>query len=118
MKNVKGTLTIYAETLSPNRGLPIVFQISSAHLRDVGPLGRRVTQFYELRETPGLKKKPSTSEVLDWLKLLMNEDLSAADLKADANDALPRLHGALLKNEQDVHMLERIAFMNRRQQGR
>ncbi len=73
--------------------------------------------FYDVREVPGLKKKPSTSELLDWLKLLMVEDLSAADLKADVNDALPRLHGALLKNEQDVHMLERIAFMNRRRQG-
>ncbi|MGB0508231.1 MAG: AAA family ATPase [Pikeienuella sp.] len=72
-------------------------------------------QFYELRDTAGLKKKPSTSEVLDWLKLLMAEDLSAADLKADAKDALPRLHGALLKNEQDVHMFERLAFMARRQ---
>lgn len=72
-------------------------------------------QFYELRETPGLKKKPSTSEVLDWLKLLMAEDLSAADLKGDAKDALPRMHGALLKNEQDVHLFERLAFMARRQ---
>ena len=74
-----------------------------------------LTQFYEIRETTGLKKKPSTSEVLDWLKLLMVEDLSAADLKADATDALPRLHGALLKNEQDVHLFERLAFMARRQ---
>lgn len=74
-----------------------------------------LTQFYEIRETAGLKKKPSTSEVLDWLKLLMVEDLSAADLKADPTDALPRLHGALLKNEQDVHMFERLAFMARRQ---
>ncbi|MEO0360420.1 MAG: MoxR family ATPase [Pseudomonadota bacterium] len=76
-----------------------------------------LTQFYEVRETPGLKKKPSTSEVLDWLKLLMAEDLSAADLKGDSADALPRLHGALLKNEQDVHMFERLAFMARRRQG-
>ncbi|MFV0475813.1 MAG: AAA family ATPase [Pikeienuella sp.] len=76
-----------------------------------------LTQFYELRETPGLKTKPSTSEALDWLRLLMAEDLSAADLKGEAGDALPRLHGALLKNEQDVHLLERLAFMNRRRQG-
>lgn len=76
-----------------------------------------LTQFYELREVPGLKKKPSTSEALDWLRLLMAEDLSAADLKGDADSALPRLHGALLKNEQDVHLLERLAFMNRRRQG-
>ncbi|PWR03107.1 ATP-binding protein [Meridianimarinicoccus roseus] len=70
-------------------------------------------QFYELRETPGLKKKPSTSEVLDWLKLLLAEDLTPEDLKGDANDALPRMHGALLKNEQDVHLFERLAFMAR-----
>ncbi|WP_340107481.1 MoxR family ATPase [Pikeienuella sp. HZG-20] len=76
-----------------------------------------LTQFYELRETPGLKKKPSTSEALDWLRLLMAEELSAADLKGDSTDALPRLHGALLKNEQDVHLLERLAFMNRRRQN-
>ena len=76
-----------------------------------------LTQFYELRETPGLKKKPSTSEALDWLRLLMAEDLSAADLKGDTAEALPRLHGALLKNEQDVHLLERLMFMNRRRQG-
>ena len=94
-------------------------QIVNVHFPDIKKslVREALTQFYELRETTGLKKKPSTSEVLDWLKLLMSEDLSAADLKADANDALPRLHGALLKNEQDVHMLERIAFMNRRRQG-
>jgi MoxR-like ATPase len=74
-----------------------------------------LTQFYEIRETPGLKKKPSTSEVLDWLKLLMADDLDAADLRAAPTDALPRLHGALLKNEQDVHLFERLAFMARRQ---
>lgn len=76
-----------------------------------------LTQFYELRETPGLKKKPSTSEALDWLRLLMAEDMSAADLKGDAAQALPKLHGALLKTEQDVHLLERLMFMNRRRQG-
>lgn len=94
-------------------------QIVNVHFPDIKKslVREALTQFYELRDTTGLKKKPSTSEVLDWLKLLMSEDLSAADLKADANDALPRLHGALLKNEQDVHMLERIAFMNRRRQG-
>ncbi len=72
-----------------------------------------LTQFYELRETPGLKKKPSTSEVLDWLKLLLAEDLDTADLKRDGANALPKLHGALLKNEQDVHLFERLAFMAR-----
>ncbi len=74
-----------------------------------------LTQFYELRETSGLKKKPSTSEVLDWLKLLLAEDLSAEDLKRSGTNALPKLHGALLKNEQDVHLFERLAFMARGQ---
>ena len=74
-----------------------------------------LTRFYEIRETPGLKKKPSTSEVLDWLKLLLAEDLSAEDLRGDSAKALPRLHGALLKNEQDVHLFERLAFMARQQ---
>lgn len=74
-----------------------------------------LTQFYELRETAGLKKKPSTSEVLDWLKLLLAEDLTPEDLKRDGANALPRLHGALLKNEQDVHLFERLAFMARGQ---
>ena len=72
-----------------------------------------LTQFYELRDTVGLKKKPSTSEVLDWLKLLLAEDLSPEDLRRDSKNALPRLHGALLKNEQDVHLFERLAFMAR-----
>ena len=72
-----------------------------------------LTQFFAVRDQQGLKKKPSTSEMLDWLKLLLAEDLTADDLKADANSALPRLHGALLKNEQDVHLFERLAFMAR-----
>ena len=76
-----------------------------------------LTQFFTLRETPGLKKKPSTSEVLDWLKLLLAEDLSAEDLRADSKQSLPRLHGALLKNEQDVHLFERLAFMARGGRG-
>ena len=74
-----------------------------------------LTQFYEIRDQKGLKKKPSTSEVLDWLKLLLAEDLSAEDLKKDSTSALPKLHGALLKNEQDVHLFERLAFMARRE---
>ena len=72
-----------------------------------------LTQFFELREQPGIRKKPSTSEVLDWLKLLLAEDLSPEDIKRDAANALPKLHGALLKNEQDVHLFERLAFMAR-----
>ena len=74
-----------------------------------------LTQFYEIREQQGLKKKPSTSEVLDWLKLLLAEDMDAADLKKAGKSALPKLHGALLKNEQDVHLFERLAFMARAQ---
>ncbi len=74
-----------------------------------------LTQFYEVRNTTGIKKKPSTSEVLDWLKLLLSEDLNAADLKLSGSDSLPILHGALLKNEQDVHLFERLAFLNRSQ---
>jgi len=76
-----------------------------------------LTQFYEIRETPGLKKKPSTSEALDWIRLLVAEDIDPADLRGDAKDALPRLHGALLKNEQDVHLFERLAFLARQRGG-
>jgi MoxR-like ATPase len=72
-----------------------------------------LTRFFEIRETPGLKKKPSTSEVLDWLKLLLAEDLAPEDLRQEAGAALPKLHGALLKNEQDVHLFERLAFIAR-----
>jgi MoxR-like ATPase len=73
-----------------------------------------LTQFFEIRETPGLKKKPSTSEALDWIRLLVSDDVSPEDLRGDTRTALPRLHGALLKNEQDVHLFERLAFMARR----
>lgn len=72
--------------------------------------------FYELREVPGLKKRPSTSELLDWIKLLMIEDIPAEALRSEnKKDLIPPLYGALLKNEQDVHMLERLAFLNRRE---
>jgi MoxR-like ATPase len=72
--------------------------------------------FYEVREVPGLKKKPSTSELLDWLKLLMVEDISPEILRErDPKKLIPPLHGALLKNEQDVHLFERLAFMARRE---
>ncbi|MCA1970483.1 MAG: MoxR family ATPase [Rhizobium sp.] len=74
-----------------------------------------LTQFYEIRETPGLRKKPSTSEALDWIRLLVAEDIDPADLRPDPKQALPKLHGALLKNEQDVHLFERLAFMARRE---
>jgi len=74
-----------------------------------------LTRFYEVRDQAGLKKKPSTSEVLDWLKLILAEDLTPDDLRRDGAEALPKLHGALLKNEQDVHLFERLAFMARGQ---
>jgi MoxR-like ATPase len=76
-------------------------------------LSTALTRFYAIREQQGLKKKPSTSEVLDWLKLLLAEDLTAADLREGTKGSLPRLHGALLKNEQDVALFERLAFMAR-----
>ncbi|WP_273219311.1 AAA family ATPase [Hyphomicrobium zavarzinii] len=81
--------------------------------------GRLVSEalrvFYELRDMPGLKKKPSTSELLDWLKLLLNEDIDPAVLReTDSRKVIPPLAGALLKNEQDVHLFERLAFMSRR----
>jgi MoxR-like ATPase len=72
--------------------------------------------FYEIRDVPGMKKKPSTSELLDWLKLLMVEDVSAETLRErDPKKLIPPLHGALIKNEQDVHLFERLAFMTRRE---
>ncbi len=71
--------------------------------------------FFGLRELPGLKKKPSTSELLDWLKLLLAEDIDPATLReSSVKKSLPPLYGALLKNEQDVHLFERLAFMARR----
>ena len=91
-------------------------KIVEVHHPNIKPdlLSAALTQFYEIRDTQGLKKKPSTSEVIDWLKLLLAEDLSPEDLKRDGANALPKLHGALLKNEQDVHLFERLAFMARR----
>lgn len=72
--------------------------------------------FFEVRDVPGLKKKPSTSELLDWLKLLLNEDMTPEMLRErDPRKLIPPLHGALLKNEQDVHLFERLAFLNRRE---
>ena len=78
-------------------------------------LHQALTVFFDVREVPGLKKKPSTSELLDWIKLLLAEDLSPAELRdKDTKSLIPKLHGALLKNEQDTHLFERLAFMNRR----
>jgi MoxR-like ATPase len=90
-------------------------RIVEVHFPGIKPalLSEALTQFYEIRDTPGLKKKPSTSEVLDWLKLILAEDLAPGDLKRDPRHLLPKLHGALLKNEQDVALFERLAFLAR-----
>ncbi len=93
-------------------------EIIDVHFPDIQKtlVTRAMDMFYELREVPGLKKKPSTSELLDWLKLLLNEDMPLEVLQdSNPNSAIPPLHGALLKNEQDVMMFERLAFMARRQ---
>jgi MoxR-like ATPase len=77
-----------------------------------------LTTFYRMRDVPGLKKKPSTSELLDWLKLLMAEDIDIETLREkNPNKLVPPLHGALLKNEQDVQLFERLAFLARRENG-
>ncbi len=80
-------------------------------------LAEALRLFFEVRDVPGLKKKPSTSELIDWIKLLLNEDIDVSLLKErDPKKLIPPLHGALLKNEQDVHLFERLAFMSRREQ--
>ncbi|WP_428677766.1 AAA family ATPase [Reyranella sp.] len=94
-------------------------QIVDVHYPDLqrNLLREALNVFYDIREVPGLKKKPSTSELLDWLKLLMVEDMSPESLRSkDSKQLIPPLHGALLKNEQDVHLFERLAFMARREQ--
>lgn len=92
--------------------------IVDVHFPDVQKrlVNEAMAVFYELRDVPGLKKRPSTSELLDWIKLLMIEDIPLEALRSgDKKDLIPPLYGALLKNEQDVHMLERLAFLNRRE---
>ncbi len=99
---------------------PTMERIVAVHFPDIqGQLVREALNiFYDIREVPGMKKKPSTSELLDWLKLLMHEDLPIEVLRArDTKTLIPPLHGALLKNEQDVMLFERLAFMSRRQGG-
>ena len=95
--------------------------IVDVHFPGVKPrlVSEALKTFYEIRDTPGLKKKPSTSELLDWLKLLLVEDIDAETLRERSpNRLIPPLHGALLKNEQDVHLFERLAFLNRREGAR
>ncbi|MBK8456547.1 MAG: MoxR family ATPase [Phyllobacteriaceae bacterium] len=90
-------------------------KIVEVHFPGIKPMLVRaaLTAFFETREVPGLKKKPSTSEALDWIRLLVSDDIDPADLRADPKTLLPKLHGALLKNEQDVHLFEKLAFMSR-----
>ncbi|MFA4949359.1 AAA family ATPase [Brevundimonas sp.] len=95
--------------------------IIEVHFPGIKPrlVSEALRTFYEIRDTPGLKKKPSTSELLDWLKLLMVDDVDPETLREKSpNKLIPPLHGALLKNEQDVHLFERLAFLNRREGSR
>ena len=95
-------------------------QIVNVHYPDIKDrlVKNALGSFYEVRDVPGLKKKPSTSELLDWLKLLMNEDIDPETLREnDAGKLIPPLHGALIKNEQDVHLFERLAFLARRERN-
>jgi len=99
----------------------VMEQIVHVHFPDIKKMLLRdaLTVFYEVRDVKGLKKRPSTSELLDWIKLLMAEDVPPEVLRQqDPTQAIPILHGALLKNEQDVHLFERLAFMARREGGR
>ena len=93
-------------------------RIVEVHFPDIKKrlLRRALEVFYDVRETPGLKKRPSTSELLDWIKLLLVEDIDPEVLRMkDTAKVIPPLHGALLKNEQDVHLFERLVFLSRRQ---
>ncbi len=93
-------------------------QIVESHFPDIKKdlLSAALEVFFDLREVPGLKKKPSTSELLDWLKLLIADELPADALGADdVRTVLPRMHGALLKNEQDIHLFERLIFLHKQQ---
>ncbi|MDH3689084.1 MAG: MoxR family ATPase [Gammaproteobacteria bacterium] len=99
----------------PDRGT--MTRIVRVHYPDLKKnlLDEALRSFFEVREVPGLKKKPSTSELLDWIKLLVAEDIPADALRSDdPRKIIPPLHGALLKNEQDVHLFERLVFLNRR----
>ena len=95
-------------------------RIVQSHLPDIRKdLAREALQlFYEIRDVPGLRKRPATSELIDWLKLLMADEIPVAALRSsDAKTVIPPLHGALLKNEQDIHLFERLAFLHRRGQA-
>jgi MoxR-like ATPase len=92
-------------------------QIVDVHFHDLKRelLHEALTTFFKIRDTPGLKKKPTTSELLDWIKLLVTEDIPPEVLRSDdAKKLIPPLYGALLKNEQDVHLFEQLLFLHRR----
>jgi len=98
----------------------IMREIVEVHFPDLKKdlLSEALGLFFEVRQANGLKKKPSTSELLDWIKLLLSEDLTAEALREEnSENILPKMHGALLKNEQDVHLFERLAFLNKRQRN-
>jgi MoxR-like ATPase len=98
----------------------VMSQIIEVHFPGIKKkmVAEALTTFYRMREVPGLKKKPSTSELLDWLKLLMSEDIDVETLREkNPNKLVPPLHGALLKNEQDLALFERLAFLARRENG-
>jgi len=99
---------------------PTMEKIVEAHFPGIKPrlIEEALKLFFAVRETPGLKKKPTTSELLDWLKLLLVDDVTPETLRErDPRKLIPPLHGALLKNEQDVHLFERLAFLNRRERA-
>ena len=95
----------------------VMEQIIRVHYQDLKKqlLSEALETFFEIREVPGLKKRPSTSELLDWIKLLVAEDIPPEALRGDQRKSIPPLYGALLKNEQDIHLFERLLFMSRRQ---
>ena len=98
----------------------VMEQIVAVHYPDIKKklVHEALTSFYDIREVPGLKKKPTTSELLDWIKLLMSEDIDPEALKMkEGKNIIPPLYGALLKNEQDVHLFEKLAFLNRKEQS-
>lgn len=100
-------------------GRETLIEIVKVHFPEIQSklVSKALDTFFRVRDVPGLKKRPSTSELLDWLKLLVSDSLTVEQLNsADVKDALPPLYGALLKNEDDVHLLERLAFMSRRAQ--
>ena len=90
-------------------------KIIKVHFPDIKKslLDSAIKKFFQIRDVPGLKKKPSTSEALDWIKLLLVEDLDKVDLKNEGKNLLPKLHGALIKNEQDIQLFEQLAFLSR-----